>query len=106
MPAGVCLNGSSNPDARGTILRRELQHVGRPGSNRTVFMKRSQRRRHRAATPPTRRPLFEELERRRMLATDFGQIAGALNGQLQTMQSAVTSSLNNYHSGAFSNLPF
>lgn len=41
-----------------------------------------------------------------MLATDFGQIASTLNGQLQLMQSAVTASLNNYHSGAFSTLPF
>ena len=41
-----------------------------------------------------------------MLTTDFGQIASALNGQLQLVQSAVTASLNNYHSGAFSTLPF
>lgn len=41
-----------------------------------------------------------------MLATDFGQIAGALNGQLQTVQTALTASLNGYHSGAFSTLPF
>ena len=41
-----------------------------------------------------------------MLTTDFGQIASTLNGQLQTMQTAVMASLNNYHSGAYSTLPF
>ncbi len=71
-----------------------------------LFMKRSGRRRRVAPSIIHRRPLFEELESRRMLATDFGQIASALNGQLQLMQTAVTASLNNYHSGAFSTLPF
>src|SRR5436190_14457430 len=53
-----------------------------------------------------RRPLFEELEDRRMLATDFAQIGSSLNSQLQGVQTSLTASLNNYHSGAFSTLPF
>src|SRR3954468_14603 len=53
-----------------------------------------------------RRPLYEELEDRRMLATDFAQIGSSLNSQLQLVQTSLTASLNNYQSGAHSTLPF
>src|SRR2546430_922802 len=66
------------------------------------------RRRHGRRAPlslPRRRPLFEELERRRMLATDFGQIASALNSQLLGVQTRLTSALNSYQSGVVSSIP-
>ena len=49
--------------------------------------------------------LWEVLEDRRLLTTDFGQIAAALNGQLLGVQTQLTSTLNNYRSGSDSSLP-
>ncbi len=75
-------------------------------SSRRRLQQRSKRRSTTGVGGRQRRPLFEELEDRRMLATDFAQIGSALNSQLLGMQAQLTTSLNNYQSGAFSSLPF
>src|SRR2546423_14387064 len=79
--------------------------AGRSHSGRRS-RRRPQRRPTAGAAGRQRKPLFEELEDRRMLATDFAQIGSSLNTQLQGVQTSLTASLNNYHSGAFSTLPF
>lgn len=48
---------------------------------------------------------FERLEDRRMLSVDFAQVGVSLNTQLLGMQTQLTSTLNDYQSGAHSSLP-
>jgi hypothetical protein len=53
----------------------------------------------------SRRPLFEELEDRRLLAVNFVNVGNLLDSQLLAMQTRLTSGLNSYQSGITSTLP-
>ncbi len=53
----------------------------------------------------SRRPLFEELEDRRLLAVNFTNLASSLDSQLTGMQTQLTSTLNNYQTGPLSSIP-
>ncbi|HEX4412580.1 MAG TPA: hypothetical protein VH107_03060, partial [Lacipirellulaceae bacterium] len=52
-----------------------------------------------------RRPLYEELEDRRMLAVNFVNVGNMLDSQLVDMQTRLTSGLNNYKTGTQSTIP-
>src|SRR4051812_17077096 len=69
--------------------------------------RKSARRLRKAVKPDRRlrRPLFEELEDRRMLSVNFSNLANSLDSQLASMQSRVTSGLNAYKTGQQSTIP-
>src|SRR5215471_18690231 len=78
--------------------------VKKPGQRST--RQRYSSRKARRSGLRRRGSFWEVLEQRRLLTTDFGQIASALNGQLLGVQTHLTASLNSYQSGAYSTLPY
>src|SRR6478752_8583713 len=78
-------------------------------AGRSHSRKRSQRQGKRRSAAGVagrqRRPLFETLEDRRLLAVNFVNLSNSVDSQLAGVQSRLTSGLNNYKTGTESTIP-
>src|SRR3954467_1711391 len=81
------------------------QGIARGSGSRRRSQRRGKRRSAAGVAGRQRRPLFEELEDRRLLAVNFANLSNSLDSQLVSMQSRVTSGLNAYKTGTQSTIP-